>query len=299
MTITHAAVKASGDIGTAAEWNDDHVVSSDQLPKHSVTFIVAASDSNDTGRADYVCDGTADEVQINQAINALPATGGSVVLLEGYFNCNAEIIISKSNVSLIGQGKGTRITGKDEEEIVNVDTKSGVLISKIYFDGTGTDVRGVYFGTCTDSIIERCWFKNSLEDAIEVWRGSKNRVINNYVEDGSPGIDIFDSDENIVANNIVSLADTQGIYVGGASLKNVILGNVVSGCASHGIVVLSNSDRNIVASNQARDNTGDGIRIHDATCDRCLVHGNIAVGNAGAQITDNGTNTTLADNIVL
>jgi len=52
------------------------------------TLVVAASDASDAskGRADYVCDGVNDEVQINAAINALPADGGRVFLTEGDFN---------------------------------------------------------------------------------------------------------------------------------------------------------------------------------------------------------------------
>lgn len=52
------------------------------------TFVVAAYNASDAskGRADYVCDGTNDEVQINAAINALPSGGGRVFLTEGDFN---------------------------------------------------------------------------------------------------------------------------------------------------------------------------------------------------------------------
>ncbi|RLC39843.1 MAG: hypothetical protein DRH33_01795, partial [Candidatus Nealsonbacteria bacterium] len=54
--------------------------------KKGPTIIVAASDSTSTSRADYVCDGTDDQVEINNAINSLPpGIGGTVLLLEGTY----------------------------------------------------------------------------------------------------------------------------------------------------------------------------------------------------------------------
>lgn len=42
--------------------------------QRTATIVVAASDSDKKRGADYICDGTADQVQINQAIAALPET---------------------------------------------------------------------------------------------------------------------------------------------------------------------------------------------------------------------------------
>lgn len=60
-------------------------------------LYVAASDAPaaDKAMADYVCDGTADEVQIQAAIDAVQATGGGVVLLSpGTFNVAATVEIN-------------------------------------------------------------------------------------------------------------------------------------------------------------------------------------------------------------
>ncbi|MEN6514449.1 MAG: hypothetical protein ABFC82_10965, partial [Methanoculleus sp.] len=57
------------------------------------TLVVAASDSTSTAKAqaDYVCDGSNDQAEIQNAINALPAGGGTVQLTEGTFNCAGSI----------------------------------------------------------------------------------------------------------------------------------------------------------------------------------------------------------------
>lgn len=75
------------------------------------TLVVAASDSGITS-ADYVCDGTADEVQINAALTALRAgDGGTVLLTAGTFNIAAPILIEgfddvdvEQDLYLRGQG---------------------------------------------------------------------------------------------------------------------------------------------------------------------------------------------------
>ena len=41
-----------------------------------VTLTVATSTSMQVANADYICDGAADDVEINAALNALPAAGG-------------------------------------------------------------------------------------------------------------------------------------------------------------------------------------------------------------------------------
>jgi len=83
-----------------------------RYPRHrlsTATFIVAASDSLHPERADYVCDGTSDQVEIQAAIDALPAVGGVVVLTEGNYNITAAIEVSDDCVGLIGSGHSTCI----------------------------------------------------------------------------------------------------------------------------------------------------------------------------------------------
>jgi hypothetical protein len=91
---THAQIAGQG--------TDDHHAISSQGP----TFVVAANDANARVKsaADYLCDGTADDVQIQAAIDALPANGGRVLLSEGTFTLAASIQL-KSGTLLQGQGR--------------------------------------------------------------------------------------------------------------------------------------------------------------------------------------------------
>ena len=74
----------------------------------SATYVVAASNAlaSSKAQADYVCDGTADNIQIQAAINALPATGGLVQLSEGQFNIAASINVTVDGLRLVGMGSG-------------------------------------------------------------------------------------------------------------------------------------------------------------------------------------------------
>jgi len=78
------------------------------LVSRSATLVVAASDASPRSKlgADYVCDGTADEVEINAAIASLPSRGGKVMLSEGKFTIAAPVLIQDKCVHLQGQGPG-------------------------------------------------------------------------------------------------------------------------------------------------------------------------------------------------
>ena len=74
------------------------------MPKSTATKVVAASDTpNATSRADYECDGTNDDVEIQAAIDALSASGGKVLLLEGTFSIGARIVLGE-NITVQGMG---------------------------------------------------------------------------------------------------------------------------------------------------------------------------------------------------
>lgn len=83
------------------------------VPPRAATLVVAAYDSPAKSKAgaDYVCDGTDDDVQIQAAIDALPAWsdpygGGLVLLTAGRFNPGSTIWLRGKNERIMGQGVG-------------------------------------------------------------------------------------------------------------------------------------------------------------------------------------------------
>ncbi|MCA9967426.1 MAG: hypothetical protein KC423_24425, partial [Anaerolineales bacterium] len=72
------------------------------------SILVAAANAPDSLKevAHYQCDGTADQQEINQAIQDLSSVGGLVQLSEGTFNCTGAVRL-RASVMLAGKGRAT------------------------------------------------------------------------------------------------------------------------------------------------------------------------------------------------
>jgi len=135
----------------------------------TATLVVAASDSSAKGKAnaDYVCDGTDDQVEIQAAIDALPAGGGKVVLLEGIYIFSDHILLNKA-VCLSGQGMSV-IKVTDDYSAGNIVQiwSDNIEIDNIYFnivDNTAMVthcIAGTTAGDflCRNVSIHNCHFK--------------------------------------------------------------------------------------------------------------------------------------------
>ena len=94
--------------------------------------IIAASNSIDKSKADYVCDGVSDQVEINQAIADLSG-GGRIILLDGQFNISSSIIINQARLAIEGQGKSTKF--------YLVDNSNCDVIKVTAFGSSGIDLK--------------------------------------------------------------------------------------------------------------------------------------------------------------
>src|SRR3972149_3511572 len=78
----------------------------------AATLTVCASNAKSTAQCDYIGDGTNDDVEIEAALNALPSTGGRVLLSEGQHTVRNITVPSKGvgsvgGIILEGQGPST------------------------------------------------------------------------------------------------------------------------------------------------------------------------------------------------
>ncbi len=74
------------------------------IGKKPCRFVVGSTGAGYTADdVDYLCDGTADEVEINAAIAALPENGGEVRLLDG--QCIEQYCIKSRQCDFIRTGK--------------------------------------------------------------------------------------------------------------------------------------------------------------------------------------------------
>ena len=114
-----------------------------QLFKHSRKFNQGAGKER-IGQATVVVslDGTGDTDDIQEAIDALPSTGGEIYIKEGTYT-QKTIIPTKSNVTITGTGEGTILKSKGiDEEIIGIMTNN-ITIENLSLIATSTNSEGI------------------------------------------------------------------------------------------------------------------------------------------------------------
>jgi parallel beta-helix repeat protein len=242
----------------------------------------SALDSSDPSRADYICDGTNDQEEINRAINSLPANGGAVYLLEGTYNISGSISFTASGKSLIGAGSATvlRFASGSNINIINATGVSNILIAQLMIDGnnkTGINTNGIYFDSVTYSKIDKVWVKNMKYMGIYLNNSSNNNISGN----------------NVQSNGFA------GIYLNNSSNNNTISGNNAQSNLQHGILLSNSSSNNTISGNNFLSNSVEGI-ILSVSSSNNTISGNIvwSSGYYGISINYSSNNNTVSGNIV-
>ena len=300
--------------------------------KYVATRVVAASDSLDTTcadgvcsnpRADYTCDGTNDQHEINQAINSLPVAGGAsygvVYLLEGTYNISATVsqgetlagIIPHSNTAIIGTGRGTVLKVKLNESNVNVINAQNVqkiLISQLMIDGnskTGSLNEGINFSSVTYSKIDKVWVENMRNNGIYLSSSSNNIISNNNIQsNGFYGIGFLsNSNNNIISGNNIQSNQYHSIYIDSSfntiSNNNIQSNQGGSGDAA-GICLYQSSspyiNNNIISNNNIQSNVY-GIYLMSGSYST-ISNNNIQLNtNYGILLASGNSNTISGNNI--
>lgn len=237
-----------------------------------VTLVVAANNSLDTDRADYVvpAGSTSAETTINTAISALPAGGGSVVLLEGLYTIDGSISLP-SNVELRGCGKGTEIKIKDNLDvdckmIVNSNQTVGnehLSISNLKINGNLVNqAAGTQYGI---------WFQ----------RGKYCNIHHNYITGCVYGVQTSATgmtDAVILSRNLIK-ENTIGVYVTGqAQVKDWIVANNLFEGNTNTALIVRKIEKSVFKGNVARNNY-KGFYFYLATR-YCSIVGNVATDNS-------------------
>lgn len=114
--------------------------------KKNVVIYVGSSELSDEQKlsCDYICDGVDDQIEISQAIDSLPDSGGEIHLSRGIFNISNSIVINK-RIKLVGEGKGITL---DRNNVNNGGTtllseSTGGAIILIEKSDTLSDIKGI------------------------------------------------------------------------------------------------------------------------------------------------------------
>lgn len=244
--------------------------------QRAYSLVVAASNSSANGiaLADYVCDGTADDVQINAAITALSSAGGEVHLLEGTYNIAATINMA-NKIKLSGCGDGTILKLIASAGTMNVITSASVgsiEICNLQIDGNKTN--------------------NSAGNQYGInITGNYVKIHDTYIHDfRTAGISTTSAIGGSIDNNIIADITVYGLYI--TSSYTSISSNTIKSCANTGIYVSSPHpyvSYTTIANNVLLENA-NGINAYDQS-----VTGNYVkfttltsgVGILGSTIRDN------------
>ena len=280
----------------------------------SATFVVAASDSLHRERADYVCDGVDDQVEIQAAIDALPSGGGEIVLLEGTFE--GRFAIDKANVILEGQGMNSTILKLPDHVDVQAQTLTiaadYVTVRNLQVDGNRDNqtIPGGETWAYSDGIagygdfitIEHCYVHDSMTHGIIFWSNATSshsnavRATRDYVTNNSV---LFNRVEN-VGNPAYSSGSIDSAY---HTHFFKIIGNYVKGDGVYSCGIHYHGGRNdIISNNIVEDTICTGIYINEGR--NILISGNMikncAPGAAKAAIRADNTSKriVITDNVI-
>ena len=273
----------------------------------AATKIVAAFNSLDKTSADYVCGPDNNQDEINSAITAIAATGGTVLLLEGTYYITASITLS-SNVALVGQGAGTvlKIPNGFNTDIVVISGSniSHVRVASLRIDGnkanqTAGEMHGICFSGVTFSEITNCRVENMMSLSIHLYFSDNNTITDNMCKgNGGHGIFLWSSSNSFITNNICRENLKQGIRLWITSLYNIIRGNMCKGNGEDGIYIGSQASRTTIAGNISQGNSHNGIFLthshhHNVT-------GNTSQGNGrhGIYIRNSNHNTIVGNSFL-
>ncbi len=182
-------------------------------------FVVGSSD------ADYITDGTADNVEIQQAIAAADSAGGGTVYIKkGTYPLAASITIPSSDIALVGAGWSTILSLNNavNDYVIKFAPSvsefiKGVLIKDLKLACNGanqtTGGGGIYGHGAIWCVFERLWVYQPYHNGIFLYNdnngsfGHHNVITNCSFEKGQDSasgdgraILMDESDENVVSN---------------------------------------------------------------------------------------------------
>lgn len=231
----------------------------------AATRIVAASDSGDKAKrsADYVCDGTADDVEIQAAIDYVAGLGGGkIVLLEGTYDIETYLYFnSDDDVWLAGCGEGTilRLTDNEQNRVILLDGSDNVWITDLVIDGNKAN---------NAQLVDNAF----TQTGIHIYRNNTNTLLQRITVHDCANSNIF-QDEN--TNNGTRVLDCR-------SYNSDDTGIVID-CSLYAIV----------RGCEAYDNTDSGILIEGTTVnegqDYSCVSNNIVYGNNNGIVLERET----------
>lgn len=244
------------------------------------TSTVVVGLNVDATKADFICNGTADDVEINAAIDYVEAVGGGLVHVANcitgitYYDLTASVRIEASNVILEGEGRNTIFRVANGIQVnaieaigVEITPLYGVVVRNLQVDGNDANQTSsgnertqncIFYQYVIDGEVSTTWCHNSQFHGINLYPCAKTVVINNHVyQTTQHGITWYWSgsddlsDQNVCGHNTVWNPGQHGINVK-AIRESVVSSNTIYAPVFNGIR-LFNARGNVVADNNIKD----------------------------------------------
>ncbi len=320
MTLKTFAHKSVGAGLARSDW--ESTTNHDGGTGRSATYVVASNDApaHVKRQADYECNGTADDVEIQAAIDALPSGGGKVVLSEGTFNIAASVALV-SNIFLMAQGTSTILKPSADVDVLiqGATTHTDYHLSSFTIDGdraNRTAGHGILFQGVERCIIENLYIHDCDNDGLTLFNDASRSVIRNVtvIDNDEHGIFVDQSDDVRIEGCYAEGNGTDGIRVASGSTRNaddVIISHctafnntgfglaqsatagtmnraVISACTSSSNTLEGINFRRVasgsITGNICTDSdTAEGITVYQS--DRVDVNGNNSFANNGIGIS--------------
>lgn len=255
------------------------------------TVIVAASDSLNKASADFICDGTDDQVEINAAIERIAPIGGVCYLMEGAFKITDSILVRAPGVELRGSGwhsvinAGTNCVANSGYILAGSDTVGvkGIRIADLTVCGNS----GIYGSANNHGI----WVDNPMQ-----FRADHVRVM----DCGGRGLHLDDGTEfsqSMITNSLFTTNALEGLYISQIGCLTVS-SCVFSGNGGDGIELAANGKPAVAIAGCASYNNG-GAGFYNingyATITGCVARSNYGDFVLGANCVANGCSSYLSD----
>lgn len=189
---------------------------------------------------DYLCDGTADDVEINAAIaEVVAAKGGEILLLDGSYFLEAPIAFANMGgyyITLIGNGACTSLRSSMDDYSGGFDKESSLVL----IDDGGITIRDL-----------ACYWNNGGVGIYVSENAVQTQVLNVQIEGPDRGIYINQSETKVSGCKIASNgygADGTGIYIG-PNVTSALIQNCHINSAKYGIYSEPNRGGHVITGN--------------------------------------------------
>jgi hypothetical protein len=297
----------------ATDFIDTDVIPATEMIKHSqehntlgttgrcATFVVAANNSAILAKAqaDYVCDGTADNVEIQAAIDAVYPFGGMVLLLAGkYFisstiHMRGGIILAGEAVGAGGITYGTWLTLSTNANCDVIDVDGGGTnqyfpqFVNLFIDGEYTNQSGAgpYAGInfkadFSDAIIRDVFIYHIKGDGIMYTdRGWMGRFTRLWIE-SCTRYGIYMTNGEIVLYGGTLTEHENGLYLSGDHVQFTGNNLLIRNNKKHGVAIIGTCEYVDLAHSPIHDNGTDTTNTYDG------VYINLTTSNCAITISD-------------